>query len=168
MAEKSKKAGGENKSSKKLMIIIIVLSVLLILAGGAIAYFFLAGDAAEPADEVAESEQTVAVKPEVFYYDFSKPLIVNFPPGSRMRLMQVSISLMVDSLDAVDDLKKHDPMIRNNLLMLMSAQSPDELNSREGKLKLRQAVHAEVSKVLEKMAGKNPIKEVFFTSFVMQ
>lgn len=166
MAEKNQKAEGEKKSSKKL--IIIILAVLLVLAGAGGAYFFLAGDDPESVADVAETEQKPETKPEVFYYDFSKPLIVNFPAGSRMRLMQVSISLLVDSQEAIEDLKKHDPMIRNNLLMLISAQSSDELNSREGKETLRQAVHAEVSTVLEKMTGKQPLKEVFFTSFVMQ
>ena len=166
MAEKNQTAKGEKKSSKKL--IIIILSVVLILAGAAGAYFFLVDDNAEDAFEVEETEPESAVSAEVFYYDFSKPLIVNFPTGSRMRLMQVSISLLVDSQEAIEDLKKHDPMIRNNLLMLISAQSSDELNSREGKEKLRQAMHAEVSTVLEKMTGKHSVKEVFFTSFVMQ
>lgn len=167
MAEKNQTAEGEKKSSKKL-IIIIILAVLLVLAGAAGAYFFLVDDNAEDASEVEETEPESAVSAEVFYYDFSNPLIVNFPTGSRMRLMQVSLSLLVDSQEAIEDLKKHDPMIRNNLLMLISAQSSDELNSREGKEKLRQAVHAEVSAVLEKMTGKHAVKEVFFTSFVMQ
>ncbi|CCE24835.1 flagellar basal body-associated FliL family protein [Methylotuvimicrobium alcaliphilum] len=166
MAEKNQTAEGEKKSSKTL--IIIILAVLLVLAGAGGAYFFLAGDDSENAADVAESEQKSEAKPEVFYYDFSKPLIVNFPAGSRMRLMQVSISLLVDNQEAIEDLKKHDPMIRNNLLMLISAQSSDELNSREGKETLREAVHAEVSSVLEKMTGKQSLKEVFFTSFVMQ
>ncbi|MBE0437391.1 MAG: flagellar basal body-associated FliL family protein [Methylomicrobium sp.] len=166
MAENNQTAEGEKKSSKKL--IIIMLAVLLVLAGAGGAYFFLAGDDSESVADVAESEQKTEAKPEVFYYDFSKPLIVNFPTGSRMRLMQVSISLLVDNQEAIEDLKKHDPMIRNNLLMLISAQSSDELNSREGKDKLRQAVHGEVSAVLGKMTGKQPVKEVFFTSFVMQ
>ncbi|MGD7034499.1 flagellar basal body-associated FliL family protein [Methylotuvimicrobium buryatense] len=166
MAEKNQKAEGEKKSSKKL--IIIILSVVLILAGAAGAYFFLVDDDAGDVSEVEEAESEPAVSTEVFYYDFSKPLIVNFPAGSRMRLMQVSISLLVDNQEAIEDLKKHDPMIRNNILMLISAQSSDELNSREGKETLRQAVRAEVSAVLEKMTGKHPVKEVFFTSFVMQ
>ncbi len=166
MAEKNQKAEGEKKSSKKL--IIIILSVVLVLAGAAGAYFFLVDVDAEDASEVEETKREPEVSAEVFYYDFSKPLIVNFPAGSRMRLMQVSISLLVDSQEAIEDLKKHDPMIRNNLLMLISAQGSDELNSREGKETLRQAVHAEVSTVLDKMTGKQPVKEVFFTSFVMQ
>lgn len=166
MAENKPKAEGEKKSSKKL--IIIILSIVLILAGAAGAYFFLIDDDAGDTSEVEEAEPESAVSTEVFYYDFSKPLIVNFPTGSRMRLMQVSISLLVDNQEAIEDLKKHDPMIRNNLLMLISAQSSDELNSREGKEKLREAVHAEVSAVLEKMTGRNAVKEVFFTSFVMQ
>ena len=165
MAEQ-RKAQGEKKSSKKL-IIIIVVSLIVVLAGGVGAYFFLADDTDETA-EFEPGEIETAAPIELFYYDLSKPLIVNFSAGSTMRLMQVSISLLVDSQVAVEALSKHDPMIRNNLLMLISAQNADELLTREGKDKLREAVLAEVGEILEKMTGKSYVTEVFFTSFVMQ
>ena len=53
-------------------------------------------------------------------------------------------------------------------MMLISAQSPDNLNTREGKDKLRKAMLKDVGDVLKKMAGKGQVKEIFFTSFVMQ
>ena len=38
----------------------------------------------------------------------------------------------------------------------------------EGKKELRALMLSEIGKVMEKMAGKNSAKEVFFTDFVMQ
>lgn len=166
MAEQEQVVDGEKKSYKKL--IIIISAVLLLIGAAAGGYFFL--DSGDTADESeAEKKASVPAEPAVIlYYDFASPLIVNFPSGSKLRLMQVSISVMVDSQNAIEALKKHDPMIRSNLLMLISAQNSDDLVTREGKDSLREAIHKEVGQTLEKMTGHNSVKDVFFTSFVMQ
>ncbi|MDO9239572.1 MAG: flagellar basal body-associated FliL family protein, partial [Methylicorpusculum sp.] len=117
------------------------------------------------ADDEVDS---AGVKLESLYYDMSKPLIVDFPRGSSIRLIQISVSLMVKGQETLDALKKHDPMIRNNLLMLISSQSGEDLASREGKEKLKEAMKLEVGNVLKKMSGSDRLKEVFFTAFVMQ
>ncbi|MDO8843567.1 MAG: flagellar basal body-associated FliL family protein [Methylicorpusculum sp.] len=181
MAEKAQPIEGEEKKSSKKLIIIIVILVLLI-GGGAGAYFFLMGDSGaeteesiENSDKKAEKEgkaddevDSAGVKLESLYYDMSKPLIVDFPRGSSIRLIQISVSLMVKGQETLDALKKHDPMIRNNLLMLISSQSGEDLASREGKEKLKEAMKLEVGNVLKKMSGSDRLKEVFFTAFVMQ
>ncbi|MDP2178112.1 MAG: flagellar basal body-associated FliL family protein [Methylicorpusculum sp.] len=181
MAEKAQPIEGEEKKSSKKLIIIIVILVLLI-GGGAGAYFFLMGDSGaeteesiENSDNKAEKEgkaddevDSAGVKLESLYYDMSKPLIVDFPRGSSIRLIQISVSLMVKGQETLDALKKHDPMIRNNLLMLISSQSGEDLASREGKEKLKEAMKLEVGNVLKKMSGSDRLKEVFFTAFVMQ
>jgi flagellar protein FliL len=183
MAEKIEPIEGEVKKSSKKLIIIIVILVLLI-GGGAGAYFFLMGDSgaeteestenADKKEEKAEKDSddedvdSEGVKLESLYYDMSKPLIVDFPRGSSIRLIQVSVSLMVKGQETLDALKKHDPMIRNNLLMLISSQSGEDLASREGKEKLKEAMKLEVGNVLKKMSGSNRLQEVFFTAFVMQ
>lgn len=186
MAEKVQPIEGEVKKSSKKLIIIIVILVLLI-GGGAGAYFFLMGDSGAETEESTENSDkkeakeekaeddsddeevdSAGVKLESLYYDMSKPLIVDFPRGSSIRLIQVSVSLMVKGQETIDALKKHDPMIRNNLLMLISSQSGEDLASREGKEKLKEAMKLEVGNVLKKMSGSNHLKEVFFTAFVMQ
>ena len=165
MAEKEQQAEVEKKSSKMLIIIVIV-AIALILGGGAAAYFLMDGylDNTGRDQEIPE-EAPVA---EMFYYDISKPLIVDFPKGSSAHLFQVSLAFLVEEQKTLDALKKHDPMIRNNLLMLISAEDIDSLNSREGKDKLRAKILHEVGSVLEKMTGENHVTEVFFTAFVMQ
>ncbi|WP_054760165.1 flagellar basal body-associated FliL family protein [Methylomonas koyamae] len=59
-------------------------------------------------------------------------------------------------------------MIRNNLLMAISSLGADKAKTLEGKQELRAMMQQEIGKVLEKMAGKNTVKEVYFTDFVMQ
>lgn len=169
MAEKEQWVEGEKKTSKKLLIIIIVI-VVLILGSGAAVYFFMRGqpDGGENTELDRERAEATSQPAEVLYYDISKPLIVDFPKGSWARLIQVSLSFQVNGQETVELMKKHDPMIRNNLLMLISTMGADRLNSREGKDKLRADILTEVGSILEKMGGKNHVQQVFFTAFVMQ
>ena len=125
-------------------------------------------------DPVAEGEAAEEVEEEVeganeeIYYDMKESLIVNFPKGSSASLIQVSISLLVKGEETVAALKKHEPMIRNNLLMAISAKGSDNLRTMEGKEALREEMLKEISKVMKRMTKKDKVKNVFFTTFVMQ
>jgi len=171
MAESESEDGEEKKSSK---MIIIIAAVVLLLAGGGAGYYFMAGDPeaadgeqAEEVQEESEEEVEEGVIEEV-YYDMTQPLIVNFPKGSSASLIQVSVSVLAKGEDTIEALKKHEPMIRSNLLMAISANEAKNLMTREGKEQLRSKMLDEITKVMEKMTGKNKVKNIFFTSFVMQ
>ncbi|MCL7420527.1 MAG: flagellar basal body-associated FliL family protein [Methylobacter sp.] len=161
MAQIEQKNSAAKGSSKKL--ILIIAAVLISLAGGSAAtFFFLKGSLAE-----AEKTEQVVVE-EKLYFDMEKPFIVDFPKSASARLIQISVSFLVEGEETVAALKKHEPMLRNNLLMLISAQNVDELKTRDGKEHLRAVMLNETDTVLKKMAGQSRLKEVFFTSFVMQ
>ncbi len=159
----------EKKSSKKMIIIAVLV---LLLGGGGAGYFFMAGDSTEVEGEQTEKpgEQADATESnnEKLYTALEKPLLVNFPKGSRARLIQVSLTLLVEDEETIEALKKHQPMLRNNLLMIISAKGPDKLASKEGKEELRAEMLEEAGKIMTKMTGKNKVDNVFFTTFVMQ
>jgi flagellar FliL protein len=77
------------------------------------------------------------------------------------------MELMASSQKAVDSATKNLPLIRNNLLLLMSNRDYQSLMSREGKEKLRQEALAEVRSVQKKQGGDD-IDDLLFTSFVVQ
>lgn len=169
MAENELENGEEKNSSKK---IIIIVAVVLLLAGGGAGYYFMAGDQStdENGEQIEEVEDVVEEEGAdiELYYDLNKALVVNFPKGSGASLIQVSLSLLVKGEETVEALKKHEPMIRNNLLMVISAKGAKNLMKREGKEELRSDMLKEVGKVMEKMTGKNKVTNIFFTTFVMQ
>lgn len=167
---------GTEKKSSKMMIIIIAL-VVLVAAGGGAYYFMFMGEestveegeeAKEVEAEPEEKEEEEDADTELTYFEMDKPFVVNFPKSSGISLLQVSIALSVEGVTTAELLKKHEPMIRNNLLMLISGQVPQELKTVEGKEKLVELMHKEVDKVMKKIGGKNKVQDVFFTSFVMQ
>lgn len=156
-----KQEDGEKKSPKKL--IIIIVAVVILLAGGGGAFFFMKGGAPE-GEHVEES----AVPVEKLYFDMSKPLVVDFPKGSAAKHGRITLSMLAEGAETIAVLKKNEPMIQNNLLMLIGAQDSSALNSRDGKDVLRKAMLDDINAVLKKMAGKGQVEELFFTSFVMQ
>jgi len=175
MAEKTSKEG-ETKSSKKWVLIIVL--VVLLLGGGGAGYYFLVMDKADEVSKEHKSDQHEkeaepeeaehpVVEPDV-YYEMSSPLLVNYPAGSSARIIKISVSMQVKGSASVDTLKKHEPMIRNNLLMAISAIGADKAKTLEGKKELQASMLSEVGKVLEKMTGKNSVKDLYFTEFVMQ
>jgi flagellar FliL protein len=101
------------------------------------------------------------------YYAIDPPLVVNFEDGSVVRFLQITIELMAHDQKAIDSVKLNIPLIRNNLLLLMSNRDYQSMMSREGKEKLRQEALAEIRAVQKKQGGED-IDDVLFTSFVVQ
>ncbi|MGR9013353.1 MAG: flagellar basal body-associated FliL family protein [Gammaproteobacteria bacterium] len=168
MAELKQEEGEEKKSPKKLIIIIVAVVLLLAASGGA-AYFFMAGDDSAKGEKVEHADEDESGVPvEKLYFEMTKPIVIDFPKGSSAKHGRITVSMLVDGAETIDVLKKNEPMIRNNLLMLLSAQESSTLNTREGKDMLRKLMLDEVTAVLVKMAGKSKVEEIFFTSFVMQ
>ncbi len=173
MAENKVEEGTEKKSSK-MMIIIIALVVLLAGGGGAYYFMFMGDDTTTEEGEVAqeeaveEEEEPVDLDTEPTYFAMPKPFIVDFPKATGIGLLQVSVAFLSKGADSAEVLRKNEPMIRNNLLMLIRGQDPSTLKTVAGKEALQEAMLEEVGKIMEKMGGKNRMQAVFFTSFVMQ
>jgi flagellar protein FliL len=101
------------------------------------------------------------------FYAIDPPLVVNFEDGSAVRFLQISMDVMAKDQKAVDSVQKNMPLIRNNLLLLMSNRDYQSLMSREGKEKLRTEALTEIRAVQKKQAGED-IDDLLFTSFVVQ
>ena len=189
------KANPEEKKSSKKLIIIIVAALLLLGGGGGAGYYFFVHKADSAADakdkghagkdkkgakkaehesepehdsEAGHEEEEGAEAKVPAYFDMTQPMNVNFPKGSGATIIQMSLSFLADNESASAALKKHEPMLRNNLMMKINAQSPEQLKTKEGKDALRLILLEEVNSILDKMAHGKHVKEVFFTSFVMQ
>ncbi len=169
--------GEEKKSSKKWLI--IVLAVVLLLGGGGAALYFLGlppfgkteasetAEAEEENDSAEEPEEKRSAPKTAHFHDFA-PFVVNFPRGGGARLLQVGFSVMAYDEETIEAVAKHEPMIRNNLLLLLGRYKPEDLRTPQGKEALRQAIVREVQKVLDLRADGGTIETVFFTQFVMQ
>ncbi|MDE2306302.1 MAG: flagellar basal body-associated FliL family protein [Gammaproteobacteria bacterium] len=107
-----------------------------------------------------------AGKPAI-YFALDPPLVVNFQDGDAVRFLQVSMEAMARDQKAIDGVKKNLPLIRNNLLLLMSNRDYKVLMTRQGKEQLRQEALGAIQAV-EKQNGDPPVEDLLFTSFVVQ
>jgi flagellar FliL protein len=114
----------------------------------------------------AKGEEKSQAKPAL-YYAVDPPLVVNFEDGSAVRFLQISMEIMAHDEKAIDSVQKNIPVIRNNLLLLMSNRNYQSMISREGKEKLRDEALAEV-RAVQKKEGSPDVDDLLFTSFVVQ
>src|ERR1700737_4488636 len=105
-----------------------------------------------PVAAAAHGEEGGAGKATV-YYAIDPPLVVNFEDGSAVRFLQITMEVMAHDEKAIDSVQKNIPMIRNNLLLLMSNRNYQSMMSREGKEKLRQEALTEIRAVQKKLGG---------------
>jgi len=59
--------------------------------------------------------------------------VVNFEDASVVRFLQITMEIMAHDQKAIDSVQKNIPLIRNNLLLLMSNRNYQSMMSREGK-----------------------------------
>ena len=185
MAEEDQEEVVEGKGGSKKLIIMVVGGVLalLIIVGATLFFtgFFGANEPAtsdDPATEQTEgaesdedgeknSDEAAEEGAETAYLALSPAFMVNFQ-GKGIKVMKVSVSVMAHSEETLEAIKLHDPVIRNNILLLLSAENPNELKTSDGKQKLQGAILEEINKVLKERKVKALPEAVFFTDLVMQ
>jgi flagellar FliL protein len=119
-----------------------------------------------PAGAAGHGEEGGAGKAAV-YYAIDPPLVVNFEDGAAVRFLQITMEVMAHDQKAIDSVQKNIPLIRNNLLLLMSNRNYQTMMSREGKEALRHEALAEIRAVQKKEGGPD-VDDLLFTTFVVQ
>lgn len=158
---------GENDSkiSMRKFLLLGGGALLLMLLGGGLTFYTM--DLLLGSDN-GNDTGTNNREAESIYYQIEPSFIINFPDNPVARLLQVTIEVVGHSETAIDAVRQHEPMVKNNLIMLLGAQDPAELRSRKGKERLRDQVLEEIRKVLDEQTGQPHITQIYFTGFVMQ
>ena len=190
-ADKDKAAPAKGGKSK--LLIIIAAAVIALGAAGGGAWFFMNKSHADDEEMVADADEgeqgEEAKKPKsksgkdkkakkgksaepklpAIYVKYEPPFVVNFDAKGVMRFLQVSMEVMTRDAHTSEEIKLHEPKIRNNMLMLLGTQTYDTLSSLEGKEELRKKALETVAKVVEDEGGEaKKVEDLYFTSFVMQ
>jgi len=168
MAEEASAAPAKSGSPMKLVVVMIVGAILLVAVSMGGVFFLMksmgmggggAGGGGHVKDDSAPA----------IYHALEPAFVVNFKERGRSRFLQVEVQVMSRDKQMIDELDKHTPVIRNNLLLLFSGQTAETLHSSEGKEQLRQSALAELNKILEAETGQvEAIEALYFTSFVTQ
>lgn len=177
--EGSPKASGSKK--KAIMKWVGIGAGVFMLVGvsvGASIYFMksmLAPSA--PAEEGSKADENKSAKEDsakhkepkiAIYYKLDPPFVVNFQGKAGTRFLQVAIELMTYNQETVTAIEQNLPVIKNNIVFLLSSVNYEDISTVEGKQKLRADTLVEVQKVLKEKTGKQGVEDVYFTSIVMQ
>ena len=148
---------------------VLILAAALVLVSAVCGYalYTLRGHAAQGA---AGSEAKVEKKKEgpEAYLPMEPAFVVNFQKADGLSYLQVGVTLMSHDPAALQAAKEADPVIRNALVMLFSAQDYAALSDTAGKQKLQAKALAAVQKIVEDRTGHPGVEALYFTSFVMQ
>ena len=160
---------GEEKPGKSKLIIIIAAATLLLLGGGVAAYFLLFSGEEAPAGN-AGAEQTAAdeatAKGPLQYLALDPPFVVTLP--GKPSLLQVGVSVSFRGAELEQFISHNDPMIRHNLLNLLSAVDVNALKERSAKEALQKKMLNEVNRIIKDLRAPGQVDALYFTSFVMQ
>jgi flagellar FliL protein len=160
------KADAKPKAKGKGKLLIIIAGAVVLLGGGAGAFFLMKGGEKKDAPTAAKKE---AVKLPSIYVPLDPPFVVNFDSGQGARFLQITVQLMTRAPELAEFIKAHDPVIRNDLLLMFGNQKVEEVSTREGKEKLRESALQAVRKIIGSEGGKaEALEALYFTSFVMQ
>jgi flagellar FliL protein len=94
-----------------------------------------------------------------------EPFTVNL--SSFDRYLQISVTLQVAGPEVADKIKAVMPMVRHNMIMLLSGKESSQIQSADGKHDLIEEIKERINKVLE-TKEKNGVTDVFFVNFVIQ
>lgn len=154
--------------------ILIVVIAILAVAGSVLGTLYATGnlfgdkaDAAAVASEDASPAAATASK-NVSYVSLDPAFTMSFPESDIAQFLQINVDVAVQDKETEEALHTHAPAVRNGLVMLLSTQKAEELQTREGKERLRGEILAEVRQILTALTGKTGAVDVYFTSFLIQ
>jgi flagellar FliL protein len=166
------------RKSKKLLVIVAAALVLFLAVGGAAAFFLMKGNSnkdaedGEVATEKAKVDKKKRAKETAPVYVALDAFTVNLVPENGDQFLQLMISVEVADLHVGDKLKSYTPKLRNNIMMLLSGKKASELITKDGKEALANEIRDQINDILEpgskEKAEDAPVREVLFTSFIIQ
>jgi flagellar protein FliL len=152
--------------SKKNIIIIagIALIVFAVIGGG----FFMLWQKLSAMEKPKEGQAAKASEKSdhgsmgpVFPLE---SFIVNLSDQGGKRYLRITMGLELGDPKSAEELTKRLPQIRDSILMILPSRKVEELQTTEGKHSLR----TEIVSNLNELLGKEIVKKIYFTEFVIQ
>ena len=120
-----------------------------------------------PLPASAEEEEKAAV-PQVVYHNLVPALVGNFGSGPKLKFYKADVSLRVNGAEAEAKVVHHEPLIRNQLVMLFAQQTEEGLSAPDAKEKLRQEALQQVQQVLSQEEGQPLVEDLLFNNLILQ
>ncbi|MFP6850353.1 MAG: flagellar basal body-associated protein FliL [Pseudomonas sp.] len=126
----------------------------------------LMAQASESKEEPKEGEEGAA--PVVSYVTLVPALVGNFGEGPKLKFYKADLSLRVTGKDVEEKVKHHEPLIRNQLVMLFSQQTEEAMAAPGSRETLRVEALKQVQDVLNQEEGKPLVEDLLFNNLIIQ
>lgn len=165
----AKNAEGETPKKSKKTLMLIAIGLVLAAGLGTTAYLVLGKAEAKPADslssEVAQAGMasgaaSSAIGPMVDIESF----VINIIEEKDSRYLKAAITLEMNNVEAIAEVNKRMPQIRDAILLLVGNKTFNEVRDLQGKLQLRVELMQKINELLQ--AGR--VRRIYFTDFVVQ
>lgn len=138
-------------------------TIAILLLGLALAFCLPAWAEDEEVEEGAEEALNSAI-----YIPLAPPFVVNYGGTGRLKYLKAEMSVRAANVQTSEAVTHHMPLIRNALVLLMSRQTDEDINSQIGVENLLSAARDEINALLEAEQSAHEVVEVYFNSFVVQ
>lgn len=104
------------------------------------------------------------------YVHLQPAFVLNYGANTvgRLKYIRTDIALRVVGAEAAGKVNHHQAYIRNQLVLLLSQQNEETVNSAQGREQLRQVALDEIKALLSELEGKPYIEDLYFQNFVAQ
>jgi flagellar protein FliL len=156
----------EKKKPGKLKLIIILVVVLVVLGGGGFAAwkFFLQPKAGDDVNATGEGAATQAEEAPGGQLVTLDSFVVNLSDPMGRRYLKTTMDVEVANAAAAAELTASMPRVKDTLLLLLSSKSFEDISSMDKKIELKNDIVNRLNQII----GKNKVRNVYFTEFVVQ
>ena len=162
MAEEKEKAkdAEESQASKKSKLKLIIIATIVLFAGAGGFFGYTKFKKSTEAKAATQKTDKVSIICPL------KSFVVNLldKRGVGKRYLKVTIEVEVGKEVDKQLIDSHNPQLRDSILLLLSSQTLDEINTMEGKLALKQEILSRMMQIL----GGGVVQRIYFTEFVVQ
>jgi len=103
------------------------------------------------------------------YYDLKPAFVANFGTSTKkLKFVKANVSIRASSEQAVSMVVMHEPLVRHQIVLLLSRQTEESLSASAGQESVRVEALNLVQEALKKETGSPQIDDLLFTSFVVQ
>lgn len=129
-------------------------------------------DAAEPdAGEKKEEDDGTLVSKSKAGLLVLDPFTVNLNDPFGRRYIEVVVNLEISNKTYVAKINENElikPRMRDEIFMIISAKSYNELKSTSGRVTLKEEIMMRVNELMKEEFDKEPVTRVYFTKFIIQ
>jgi len=111
---------------------------------------------------------SLAAQADAAYYKLHPDFVVNLSGAGSRHFLLATVQVMTHDPVVIEQIKLHSPALRDALLMLLSGQAYDSVDTPENRKKLQQDALAALNSVMERETGSASLEGLYFTNFVIE